>query len=167
MKPVINTVSHCLLWGLVISLLTACGYHLRGKVNLSERINDVYIQAPDQRAPMVLGLRSILQGNGVRVVTDRAQARVIFNLLMDQVNRRVPVLNRSGKVLEYELRYQFRFSLLDADGKVLLNPQTISVNQEYIFDARSIMAKKDEEQDLISAMRDDLLRLIMLRLGAL
>jgi len=150
-----------------MSLITACSYHLRGKVDLSERINDIYIQAADQRAPMVLGLRSILQRNGVRVVTDRAQARVIFNLLSDQVDQRVPVLSRLGKALEYELRYQFRFSLLDADGEVLLEPQTVSVNQEYIFDKNNIMAKKDEEQGLIAAMRDDLLRLIMLRLGAL
>ncbi|NOX08074.1 MAG: hypothetical protein GXP22_01055 [Gammaproteobacteria bacterium] len=167
MKPTINTISHWLLWGLVMSLITACSYHLRGKVDLSERINDIYIQAADQRAPMVLGLRSILQRNGVRVVTDRAQARVIFNLLSDQVDQRVPVLSRLGKALEYELRYQFRFSLLDADGEVLLEPQTVSVNQEYIFDKNNIMAKKDEEQGLIAAMRDDLLRLIMLRLGAL
>ena len=167
MKMTTKTFFYSVLCVLVMSLVSACGYHLRGNIELSDRLDGIYIQVDNKHAVMLGRLKNMLQQQGVQVVAKKDEARMVFHLLTDKVDKTTPVLNQSGKALEYELHYRISFSVSNIAGETLLETQHLVVNREYLFDAQSIMAKQDEERHLISAMQDEILYLILLRLQSL
>ncbi|MDH5738060.1 MAG: LPS assembly lipoprotein LptE [Gammaproteobacteria bacterium] len=136
------------------SLLSGCGWRLRGSINLPPVMAKTYIQGVAPFSELGLQLKSSLNGADAEVVEHVSQATASLVILGNDVKRRVLAIDKSGQASEYELSYVLRFTVLDEKGKQLMPEQTVTATRDYQFDPNAILAKGDEEAKL----RKDMLR---------
>lgn len=149
----------------VVALLSACGFHLRGTggAALPEPLATLRVTMPGRGPddPTVVAVRRALVDAGARL-TDAADARTLV-LYDERVETQVmSVSTVTAKANEYRLRYGLSFRL---DGAGATAPQTIRMVREYTFDPTQVLAKEQEERELLREMQTDAARQIVRRLA--
>jgi LPS-assembly lipoprotein len=149
---------------LVVGLsLSACGFHLRGSVQLPPVMARTYVEA-GRAGELAEDLRELLRSSGVQLVGSKPEASAVIRLLGDQRERRVIAVDTSGAASAYELSYQARFELLDGDGAVLLGGQSLSRSRDLNFDGANVLGKSREEEQIYAALRSDVAAAILQRI---
>ena len=156
-----------LLVGVVLTGLSACGFHLRGMESHTLAVDNVYIQSKQASGPLLRELREALSDADVSLAASREQAEVVLIIAGEQRDRRVLSVGSTGKVQEYELHYAVSFELRDADGEIMLERQQISRLRDFSFSETDVLAKADEEDMLYQDMRRNVVRDILNRLERL
>lgn len=151
------------------SLLTSCGFHLRGldKAVLPAELAELRVAVQDSVAahdPLLVAMREALTTRAGARITERPDVPVLV-LFGERADGQVLSVGATGKVSEYLLRYEVSFRLLDAEGKERLAPQTIRLQRSYTFDPLNVLAKEREEQSLKREMRADAAGQIVRRLA--
>jgi len=118
-------------------------------------------------------LRRALEGAGVRVFTAAVPAspegetgQVVLRVLTDQRERSVVGQTASGQVRELQLRTRFRFALVNAAGKTLLEQTELLLERDISFTESAVLAKEAEEALLFRDMQSDIVQQVMRRLAA-
>ncbi|WP_172600369.1 LPS assembly lipoprotein LptE [Sulfurivermis fontis] len=157
-------------------LLTSCGFHLRGAVELPPQLARTQLVGVDARSELADEITAALEGAGAQVVTADATAQL--HVSGERENRRLLSVGRTGRASEYEVTYQFSFELRapvvsqDRDGqakvhyRVLVPRQSVSLSRDYSFDRNNVLGKGEEEDLLIREMRAFAVRQMLLRLRA-
>lgn len=143
--------------------LSACGFALRGAVNLP--FQSIYVGLPDSSA---LGgeLKRHLRANGKTEVTSQATtAEVVLDVLGETREKTILSLNSQGRVREFNLTYNLKFRLRDKAGREVLAPTTISLKRNLSFKENEVLAKEAEETLLYRDMQSELVQQIMRRLA--
>src|SRR5882757_1475549 len=156
----------CVVAGVLLSLLTACGFHLQGRTPLPESMKSAYVQATDMQTDFAQSLRKALLTSGARPPTEKRTASSIVNILKDDVVRRTLSVSAQNKPNEYEITYNVRFSVTSGDQE-LLAPQEITATRSYSFDETKLLAKEHEEAILRQAMAHDLADRVIRQLSSL
>lgn len=152
---------------IVVATLSACGFHLRGTggATLPESLATLRVTMPG-RGPdhaTVVAVRRALLDAGARL-TDATDVRTLV-LYDERVETQVvSVSTVTAKVNEYRLRYGLSFRL---DGAGETTPQTLRLVREYTFDPTQVLAKEQEERELLREMQADAARQIVRRLARL
>jgi len=163
----------------LVLLLSACGFQLRGALNLSQDISPVYLQK-NSLFELARELESLLKSNKIQITENEKQAKMRLELLHENKSQRVLSVDGSGRVKEYLLTYNVSFFLKsnrlnDADKKQKqeaslphdsISPDSISVTRSLLFDANAAIAVVNESEILYKDMRRDVARLILLKLQA-
>ncbi len=134
------------LLAIVLSVLVGCGYHMRGAMEMPEGVGGVYLDnaSPALRSAFV----QAFAGSQVAVVDSLAKAGFVLKVLSERMDRRVLTLTNTGKANEFELRYTLDYQITDAQNKLLVDTQSLSLTRDYFNDQLAIIAKTDEEQVL-------------------
>ncbi len=156
---------HKILPLLLLTLLSACGFHLRGAVTLPPVLEKTFIEARDPFTGIAAALRRELQSAGARIVDDRGQATAVLHIVSQRSVRRVLSVGSSGKASEYELFEEVGFELLDPGGKVLVERQSLRLARDFVFDETQLLGKVEEADDIRRQMRRSLARQIIARIG--
>lgn len=130
-----------------VLLASACGFKLRGDVEIPAELNPMYIQAPGS-SPVRGAMVEQLRGSQVQLATTPKDARVIIRIERETRGTRVAALDRDGKALSYELHYQVTFDAVDPGGKKLLPLQELDLVRSY-DNANVEVLGKQLEADLI------------------
>ena len=158
-----------LIFGLL--LLAGCGFQLRGQASLPPAMSVTYVQSQTGvgMPPGVLSRRLplALQGSGVTVTRDPAQATAILTILGEGGGRRIRAADRFDVKREYSLVYSATFQVTLADGQVLVPPESISANRSLLFDENRILGFEAALESLEDNMADDLAWQIIRRLQAI
>lgn len=149
---------------LVSTLLTACGFQLRGSVELPPVLRSTLLQAKDPWEGVAAALRVELESSGARITTQTDEATAILRLDNERSQRRVLSVGRGGKASEYELFEEVTFSLRDNKGRVLLEPQSLRLTRDLVFDENQLLGKVSEIDELRNQMRRSLARQIITRI---
>ncbi len=151
---------------LIITLLTlsACGFQLRGDVEIPRYLHSIQVQDSRPATRITPELKRALQRHGVKVVDDAEQADAVLRLQSESFERRVQAVDANGKALEYGLRYVVVFSVLGTDGSVWLSNASASASRYLRFDTRSVLGAGSEEEQLMIEMRRDVVRSILRQL---
>ncbi|MCK4743019.1 MAG: hypothetical protein KAT25_04305 [Sulfuriflexus sp.] len=148
-------------------LLSGCGFHLRGNIDLPAGLQQMHIDGAAKHSALGLELRRSLKTSGVNIVNDASSAQVILKVSSPSFKRRLlSVSGTSGKTTEYELTYTLNVSLVDRKGNVLLAPQTLRQLRDYTYDQNNVLGKGDEQSRLQADMQRDLVRQVLNRLQA-
>jgi LPS-assembly lipoprotein len=154
---------------LVIALAAAlcgCGFHLQGAARLSPTMSVTFIEAEDTHTQFHRALVSALDAAGVRVAAERGQATAVVAISTDDSGQRVLSVSAQNTPTEYEVFYTVTFRV-QAGGKELLAPQTVTLTRDYSFDERALLAKEHEEEALRAALANDIVGIVMRRLASL
>ncbi len=151
-----------LLMLLLLVVLTACGFQLRGEARLPEAMSTTWLDVPDANSVFVRELALRLQADGVELV-DRAEAgAAVLRISRERLRSEPLTISGQARVREFVLVFELDFTLLDADGEALVPPETLRLTREYSFDEQAILAATREEEflraDLRRAMASQLLR---------
>lgn len=158
-------LSKSLLFSLaLLGLLSACGFHLRGAVNLP--LQTLYIEQTGAATTAAEVARAIRTGTSTRVVDDRAVAQAVLQLSGEATEKRIQSLNEAGRVRAFELFYRVTFRLHDTKEKDLLPQQQIELRRELTYNDQQILAKEAEESLLYANMRSDAVQQIIRRISA-
>jgi LPS-assembly lipoprotein len=152
-----------LLLSLLVTL-SACGFHLRGDVELPPILQDTYIDSRNPFTGIARPLRSQLERSGANVLEDSKQASAILKIVSERSENRVLSVGSSGKATEYELFNEVGFSLNDPKGKVLIKQQTVRMTRDLVFDENELLGKLSEADSIHRQMLESLARQILIRI---
>jgi len=153
---------------LVVLSLCACGFHLRGtggQAVLPPALASVRIAGtgPLEYDPLAEAVREALARAGARITAAEDAPAIV--LLGEQVATRVAsVRGTTGKAAEYLLLYSATFRV---DGPRPIAPQTVRLQRDYSFDPEQVLAKEQQEQELLASMRQEAAQQIVRRLARL
>jgi LPS-assembly lipoprotein len=144
---------------MLVSVLTACNYHLRGTAEVPEVLRNVYVQ----NASLLLNnsFKDTLKVAGGALVDKPNQKGVIVHVLDEKFDRRSLSLTSTGKASEYELVYSLTFEVLTIEGKAVMQKQKIEIKRNYFNDQQDIMGKGTEETQIRKDMYDQAVRELM------
>ena len=153
--------------------LNACGFQLRGSINLSEDISPIYIEQ-NSVFDLAREIRSLLATNKIKVVEDVKQSKAQLTLLSEEKIRRVLSVDGSGRAREYLLIYKANFVIKTKQSETSAienieaknNQDSVSIRRNLLFDPVAVLAVTNEAEILYRDMRRDAARLILLKLQA-
>ena len=147
-------------------MLAGCGFHLQGAVTTPAEMERTYIDSVDEYSLFHRELRLGLQAAGVELVDTPEQATAIFSILSDQTDQRVLSVSGRNVPTEYEVFYTVGYSL-SSGGKVLLDPQDVTVTRDYTYDTTLVLGKAREESIMREAIVKDLVRIVLKQISSL
>jgi LPS-assembly lipoprotein len=154
-------------WLLLLSVavaLSACGFHLRGKPNLP--FKSIYLNV-SPTSPLGLQLKRYLKASGIVVTDNQKDAEAVFRLIADTQEKKILTLSTVGQVSEYVLYKRTSFTVLDANGKVLVPPSEIVLKRDISYNTQQELSKQAEEVILYNDMQADLVQQILRRMSAI
>jgi LPS-assembly lipoprotein len=144
----------------LLGLLGSCGFRLRGDIEVPPVLKNVNISGIAEFAELHQELKRVLQRSGSEVTAKREQAKSVINITGEEMKKRVLSVDTQGRAAEYELNYQFSFTVIDNAGtqsenqeqpvanKILVPSQKISLTRDFRFDPNNVLATDAEEKQI-------------------
>lgn len=152
--------------GLLLAALLAtgaCGFKLRGDVEVPAELSPVFVQAR-RGSPVGNEIVRHLQGSQVQLAAGPRQARTIIRLGNERRSSRVVAVDRDGKVLARELHYGLTFDAVTPDGKQLVPQQSLDLVRSYEDPGAEVLGKQLESELIYTDMFSDAADRILTRL---
>ncbi len=128
----------------ILGFITACGYQLRGAVEIPEGMENIYVQNASK--PLYKQLKDVLKFSAGKLVTTSTDAGVVLQIQKEKLHNRVLAVSTTGKANQFEFDYQVLYALYDATGKVLMDAQRIEIKRDYFNDQEDILGQTLEEE---------------------
>jgi LPS-assembly lipoprotein len=152
---------------LPVLLLVACGFHLRGPVQLPPALKETRIVGVAEYAALNLQLKKLLTNAGAKVLPASSKvAPSTISISNEVYEKRVLSVDSQGRASEYGLLYAFHFEVSDEAGKVLVAAQKIELVRDYRFDPNTVLAMDSQEAKIKADMIDYAARQLIRRVDA-
>ena len=153
---------------LSLSLLNGCGFQLRGAYQLPAAMQQTYIDAASVNADLVRSLSIALRASEIKLLDAPSSDVAQLKLFNETRSKRVVSVDSRGRAREYTLSYAISFSLSGPQpvtGDVFrIEQQNLQIDRDFLFDPEDVLGNARGESQLYEEMRQDLVRLILLRL---
>ncbi|ANI98842.1 hypothetical protein A8O14_01255 [Polynucleobacter wuianus] len=154
--------------GLIVSApvsgLIACGYRLRGMVDLPYKaIAITGNPSPPLRADIQT---AILQSTDVKIAINPKDADLILEITNDLSGREILAYNSAGQVSAYRLNIRVGFRAYDVAGAEVIPDSEIYMTRDMDFSNTTVLATDVQQQQFLSLMRKDLAIQILRRVSA-
>ena len=159
-----SAVRRSLIGVVLVAMLSACGFHLRGTASLPHE--SLYISGPAYSAFANDLKRAIVAGTNTRVAEDAAEADATLFILGENRGKVILTLTRQGTVREFQLLYSVSYRLADKEGKEIVPPSEIALVRSYVFNDQQVLAAESEEAFLYRDMQQDAVQQLLRRLGS-
>ena len=153
------------LFGLLsIGSLMACGFRLRGMVDLPYKaIVITGNPSPPMRADLQ---RVILTGTDAKVALNPKDADLILEITSDISGREILAYNSNGQVSAYRLNIRVGFRAFDTAGAEIVPEAEIYISRDMDFSVSTVLATDVQQQQFLTSMRGDLAVQILRRVAA-
>ena len=151
----------------LITLLSACGFHLRQPITFSPQLQTIYITTTEPNSAFIQVLKRTLLANGLKLTDKANSATATLHVLNIQEANQLTSLRGGGSAGQYTSSATITFSVTNAKGQVLLPPNTVSQSSEYSSNATQVLSSSSQSQELISQMQQDLADKIINQLAAI
>jgi len=132
--------------------LSACGFHLRGSIPLSDSIKNMYLNAPEGN--FKAELEKALTRQGANLVATKAAADVVLTVTKVDTDRTIGTLDDRGKANSYNLVLNVNYRLQTADEKEIRELTKINETRRYNFDPAFVVETEAEEAELLESMEE-------------
>ena len=149
---------------LCVTLLTACGFKLRGSYDLP--FDTLYIALPENNELHAVLKRNIEAGTKTRIVDEREDAQATLVVVFDRTSQGILSLSGTGRVTEYQLVRAFAFRVIDKDSRDIIPQREIVLRRDLPYSDNTVLAKASEIELLTRDMQNDLVNQILRRLAA-
>ena len=142
------------------TLLSACGFQLRGTGDVQFALNELNVSARNAHGETVKDVRDVLQNNGVRVYPGAPYQLVLSN---EQENRRTASFTSAARTAEYELTSTLDYEIRGSKNLLLLS-DTVEAQDYYTQDGNNLIGGDQEAAQVRSEMRRELIQQLVQRL---
>ena len=147
-----------------ITGLVACGYRLRGMVDLPYKVIAI---TGNPSPPLRTDLQtSILTGTDAKVAINPKDADLILEITSDLNGREILAYNANGQVSAYRLNIRVGFRAYDNFGADVVPEAEIYMTRDMDFSVSTVLATDVQMQQFLSLMRKDLAVQILRRVAA-
>ncbi|TMM47089.1 hypothetical protein FCS21_03835 [Colwellia ponticola] len=136
---------------LTTSLLSACGFQLRGDYLLDDKLQTLYVSSSDVHGELTRLVKLNLSHNQVKVLQHSAVDVPELRIVSDKLDRRTLSLFSNGQVAEYELIYSVQYYVRFAGEEA--RKFNFELYRDYQDDPNLALAKSRELALLLSEMR--------------
>lgn len=144
----------------LFSLISACGFHLRGAQNVDESLRQVTLTGNNISSNLLHSLRQNMQFNGIE---ETASAPYQINILQNRYKRRAATISSNSDVDEYELSLDVVFLIQDKQGTPLTSDINIQRERIYDYDKDAAAASSEQESLLRRELHDSVAQTIIRR----
>lgn len=148
---------------LLASMMTACGFQLRGVTALS--FKTLYVQGA--KLSISQDLKRSFETNNITLTDSAEEAELILDLVNETNQKQILSLSGGGLVREFELFYRVSFRTREAGAAIFGPVQTVQLRRDFSYNDDALLGKAEEEARLNSDMRKDAIREILRRLSAI
>lgn len=145
------------------TLLSACGFQLRGTGDAQFAIKEIDLQARNAYGETAKELRELLQNNGVKVHNGAPYRLFLSN---EQVTQRTASYTSSARSAEYELTNRLDYEIRGSKNMLLLQDQ-LEVQSTYVHDGNNLTGSTLESEQVRQEMRREMLQRLSQRLQQL
>ncbi len=160
-----NRASRLLMVAVLALTVSACGFHLRGNIPLSDGIKNMYVSAPDGSFKDLLEDR--LTKLGATLAATPQAADVVLRVTSAQSSRTVGTLDERGKVNSYNVIFRVKYKLQDLAGGNVRPPATIRESRRYDFIPDQVVQSESEEAELIEDMEEEAVLKVIRKLASI
>lgn len=146
---------------LVLLSLSACGFQLRGAMDLSQDISPVYLQ-PNEAFELGRDIKSQLLANKISLVEYANMANTRLVIGSEKKGQRVLSVDSSGRAKEYLITYTVTFTIKIKQQEA--TNESVMISRSLLFDTEAVLAVSNQAEVLYSDMKHDAARLILLKL---
>lgn len=159
----LNRVGVWIVAALLTAGLGACGFKLRGVVDVPPELAPIYVQA-SPGSPVGEAMMRSLAVSGVPLAASSADARLIVRILGESRSSRVAAVDRDGKVIASELHYRVVFDAVAPDGTALRSSETLDLVRTYENPDVEVLGKQQEAELIYEDLVEDAADRILMRL---
>jgi LPS-assembly lipoprotein len=152
-----------LIFLLTASLVSGCGFQLRGTITLPDSIRTVSVTSPD--AKLRDALVSSLESNNVIIVNSPTADSALIKISEADFGREVRTIDERGKSTGFVLILRASYEVLDSTGKELVKPSITTARRDYNFDQEQLLSATREEELLRDEMREDVAQSILRKMS--
>ena len=147
-----------------LSGLMACGFRLRGMVDLPYKVIAI---TGNPSPPMRADLQTaILTGTDAKVAINPKDADLILEITNDINGREILAYNSNGQVSAYRLNIRVGFRAYDLAGAEIVPEAEIYMTRDMDFTVSTVLATDVQIQQFLTLMRKDLAIQILRRVAA-
>lgn len=150
---------------ILVLLLSACGFHLRGMVDIPLWLDSVAIISNDGNKPFEMRLESGLEAYKIKVIPEPAQAHYWLIINKSNLQQHIISVGASTNPRQYQLIMTIEFQLQSNTGKIIQPSRQIMVTRQFTVNNDRILGSNEEEATLISEMQQEAVIQIINRLS--
>ena len=136
----------------LLVLLTACGWHLKGQVDLPANLRILNLSASAIGFDSQKLIKQSLLSNAVTLSED---APYKLKILKDSGTKRTLAVTSNAKASEYELIQTLSFVLLNDQGQEVSETIDITTYRTLLYDSAAAIGKAQEEKNMRREMKRD------------
>ena len=147
-------------------VLSACGFHMRGEVQLPPGMQRVHVQIADPYSPLGRDLEAALKRSGAKV--ENAAGDGIAEITIPAVSI-APIVRSVGAnafVNEFSMVYHVEMQITDANGKILMPKEVIEHSREFTFDQTQAIGTSAEQDEIKKEMERDMVPALLRKIEA-
>ena len=147
-----------------LSGLIACGYRMRGVVDLPFKVIAITGNpSPPLRADLQT---AILTGTDLKVAINPKDADLILDVSNEVNGREILAYNSNGQISAYRLTIRVMFRAYENAGGDIIPDSEIYITRDLDFSNTTVLATDVQQQQFITLMRKDLAVQILRRISA-
>lgn len=147
-------------------LLSACGFHLRGMIDIPTWLDSVAVLSKDNNYKELVDiLETQLDGYKIKVTEDPAEAKYWIIINYVSFNQQVISIGASTNPRQYQLTMTVEFLLKSRDGLIVKPARRVFVSRQFTANNDRILGSNEEETLLENEMRQDAVVQIINRLS--
>jgi len=150
---------------LIAITLSACGWHIRGAIDLPKDLTHLYISAVDSKGALMTELRQLLKANRITLVENESDAKYSLTIIEETKDRRSAGVGGDALSSSYELTLKAIYEIRLKNSSEVSKATAISV-RSYKYKSDSINSATQEEILLDEEMRRELAQQMLRRLNA-
>lgn len=150
---------------LAVLILAGCGFHLRQSIALPAELAAIRVEVVDTYSPLQRNLEQALRRSGATLVEGK-DASAVLRVFVQRMDRLPLSVGDTGRVQEYLMRYTVEFELVDAQGKAVLQRQSVELERDYTFDTLQALGTPGEEEVVKSELERDMVQTLLRRIDA-
>lgn len=149
---------------LILSLLlSACGFHLRGMIDLPTWLNNIAIISKNDDKELI----EIFKRYNIQVNPDPAQAQYWLVINEESIQHRIVSVGASTNPRQFNVTLIIEFMLQSRKGEIIKPSKRIQVSRQVTINNDRILGSTDEETILIKEMKQDAVMQIINQLSHL
>jgi LPS-assembly lipoprotein len=150
---------------LITFCLSACGWHIRGSLDMPKQLSNLYVSASDSKGPLITELRQLLKTNRVSLVEKSTDANYSLYILDENKDRRTAGVGGDELSSAYEITLKVNYEIHLKNHNQLVKGNAISI-RNFNYNTAAINSATQEELLLDQEMRRDLAQQILRRLSS-
>jgi LPS-assembly lipoprotein len=149
---------------LAMSVLSACGWRLRGKIDLPYKR---LLISGNLTQELRDDLDMLLRVNDIQIVKNVKDAELVLEIISEQNARQILSYNGAGQITAYRIISRIVFRAFDPNGIELMPESDIYLTRDIDFNQSNVQAFDQQVAEFVKTMRIDIVSQLMRRLASI